>query len=105
MQTGGRRAAVRDREPDQDVVGRCLRVLRRHVPVPIAVKHPGVGQLVLRFAPAAPAVFLAERFIREFRVRVLIERLEIRVGRCGVDVEVNFFDVLRVVALRVREAE
>ena len=38
-------------------------------------------------------------------MRVLVDGLEVRVGGRGIDVEVNFFHVLGVVALRIGEAE
>ena len=97
--------AVSDRQANQDIVGGCLRVLRRHVPIAVSVEHSGVGKLVLRFVAAAAAVLLAEPFVGKLGLRVLVEGLEVRVGGRGVEVEVNFFDILGVVALRVGEAE
>jgi hypothetical protein len=58
-ESGGLRAAVRDRQSDQDVVGRCLGVLGDHVPVTVAIEDSGVGKLVLGFAPAATVALLA----------------------------------------------
>src|SRR5262245_35352832 len=55
--------------------------------------------------PAAGPVFLAERLVWKFRLRVLVNGLEVGVSGRGVDVEVDLFDVFGVITLRIREAE
>ena len=53
MQAGRLRSAVRDGEPDEQVVGPSLGVLGGHVPVPVPVERVGVGDLELGVVPGA----------------------------------------------------
>jgi hypothetical protein len=99
------RAAVRDREPDEEVVGRRLRVLGEHVEVAVLREDPGIDELELGIPPAAALVLLNEPRVGKRRLRVLVEGLHVRVGRRRVEVEVVVLDVLAVVALRASEAE
>ena len=105
MQAGGIRAAVSHCQPNQDVVGRRLGVLGDHVPVAITLENRCVGKLELGFMPAAAAALLAQRLVRKFNLWVLVERLEVRVSRRGVEIEVNLLNVLGVVALRIRQSK
>ncbi len=99
------RAAVADRDADEDVVGRGLGVLDLHVEVAAVVEDARVGQLELRLAARPRAVLAAQPLVRELGLRVLVQRLEVRVRRRGVEVEVRLLDVLAVVALVIGEPE
>ena len=99
------RAAVRDRDAEQDVLGRGLRVLGEDVEVAPLVEDAGVGQLELGVGLAAAPALLDEPRVRELGLRVLVERLQVRGGRGGVEVVVELLDVLAVVALGAGQAE
>src|SRR5262249_8446082 len=58
-----------------------------------------------RLSPAPAAVFLGQPRIRELLLRVLVEHLQVRVRRGGVEVVVQLLDVLTVAALGVGQAE
>src|SRR5689334_20447428 len=105
MQARGARATIGDRYANKNVVGCSLRVLGDDVPVAVLLERAGVDQLVLRLTPPAAAVFRAQRGVREFELWVFVDGLAVRVGGCRVDVEINFLDVLRMIAFRIRQTE
>jgi hypothetical protein len=94
-------AAVGDRDADEDVVRRGLGVLGRQVEVAAVVEDAGLDQLELGLVAAPPAVPFQQPGVGELTLRVLVERLEVRMGRGGVEVPVALLDVLGVVPLRV----
>src|SRR5260370_8323799 len=85
------------RDLDEDVFGRGLGVLDKDVEVAIIVEHPGVDEFEFALVAPAAAVFLDQRRVGKFALRILVQRLEIGSGRRGVEVEVTFLDVLAVV--------
>jgi hypothetical protein len=105
VQVGRVRAAVLDRDPDQHVVRPGLGVLGVHVEVPPAVEHAGVLDLVLPLGLGPPGVHVDQLLVRELGLRVLVQRLEVRAGRGGVEVPPELLRVLAVVALGVGQAE
>ena len=98
-------AAVGERDPDVDVVGRALGVLDVDVDVAVVVEDAGVEQLVLQLEPASGTVRGDEIGVRELAQRVAVAVLQVRARRRGVEVEVVLLHVLAVVALGVRQAE
>ena len=105
VQRGGVGTPVRHREADQHVVGRILGVLDLHVEVAVLVEDARVEQLILQLVLSALAVDLDQLLVGKRRLRILVEALEVRVGRRGIDVEVIFLQVLAVVALGAGQAE
>ena len=99
------RTAIVDRDPDQNVRRRRLRVFGDDVEVAIGVEDAGVEQLELRIEVAAPPVFFDQLRIRESPLGILVERLEIGVRGRRVQVVVALLDVLAVVAFAVGQAE
>ncbi len=97
--------AVVRRDRQQHVAGLCLRVFDEDVEVTAVRERAGIEQLVLRRADPAPAVLFHEIRIRERRLRILIEHLQIRMARRGVEIVVELLDVLTVIAFAVREPE
>ena len=98
--------AVGDRDADQDVVGRGLRVLGEDVEVAVVVEDAGVGELELGLVACRGARFSStSRAYGNSRLRVLVERLQVRVRRRRVEVEVRLLHVLAVVALGAGQAE
>ena len=97
-------AAVGHREPDQQVGRAPLRVLHDDVEVAVVVEDPGVEQLELRVVAPAPRALGEQPLVREGALRVLVERLHVRVRRHVVEVEPVVLRVLAVVPLVPREA-
>lgn len=96
---------VVDRDLDQNVVRRSFGILHEDIEVGIAVKDPGVEQLILEIVPGPPGVDLVELAIGKGRLRILVEELLVGVSGRVVEVEVVFIDVLPVVSLSVAQAE
>ena len=105
MKSGRLGAAIVDRELDEDVLGRFLRILDEHVEVAVLVEDPGIDQLILELASAPAPVPFHEVGIRERRLGILVQILHIRVRRRAIQVEVVLLDVLAVIALAVGEPE
>ena len=106
VQRRGLGAAVGDRDLDQDVFGRRLRVLDEHVEVAVAVEHARVEQLVLEVRRGRACRLVSHEVVVGIgRLRVLVEILHVRVRRRRVEIEVVLLDVLAVVALAVGQAE
>jgi hypothetical protein len=104
-QAGRLGPAVGNREPDEQVVRAGLGVLGGHVPVPVPVERIGVGDLELGVGAGAAAGLVPQPPVRELALGVLVEGLEVAVGRGGVQVEVRLLDVLGVVPLGVGQPE
>ena len=98
-------APVGHGDPDDDVVGRGLGILRDDIEVPPLVEHAGVGQLELRVGLATLPVLPHQLLVRELGLGILVQRFEVGVGRGGVQVEVGLLDVFAVIAFRPRQAE
>ena len=81
MELGRLGAAVRRGDPHEDVVGRRLRVLHRHVEVAVAVEDAGVEELVLRRPPAPPPILLDQGRVWELGLRVLVQELHVGMRR------------------------
>src|ERR1044071_8325821 len=75
-----RGAAVRRRNPDDDVFVRGLRVLDLHVEVLVVVEHAGIDQLVLELLARTGVIRLDQIVVRKRRLRILVEPLHVRVG-------------------------
>ncbi len=105
MQFGCLWAAIARRDADEDVVGGGLGVLYQDIEVAIAVKHPGIEQLILRVMPIALAIFLYELMVGEGGLGIFVEILHVGVGGGRVEVEVIFLDVFPMIALIASEAK
>ena len=104
-EAGGFRAAVRDRDLDQDVFGIGLGIFHEHIEVAIVVEYSGVEQFELRLVLSAPPVFFHQLTVGEFRLGILVQILHVGVRRRRVEVEVVFLHVLAVIALVAGQAE
>src|SRR5262249_24681838 len=65
----------------------------------------GVHELELGRLAAQPSILLDQAGVREFILRILVERLGIAVRGRRVEIEVTLLHVLAVIALRPRESE
>src|SRR6476469_4278156 len=105
MERRGIRAAIPRGNADQNVVRRRLRIFDEHIEVAIVVEYAGVEEFVLTIVARAPTVLIDEMRIGKLPVRILVERLVVRVCWRAIQVEVALIDVLAVVAFVVRQAE
>jgi hypothetical protein len=94
-----------NRDLNQQVFRRFLRIFDEHVEVPIVVENPRVEQLILRLCAAAAAARIDQIGVRVGSLRILVQVLHVRVRRRAVEVEVILLDVFAVVAFAVREPE
>src|SRR5581483_5770308 len=88
-----------------DVTGFALRVFDEDIEVAVLVEQPGIYQLVLRPAYPAAAILFRQVVVRIFALRVLVEHLEVRMARRGVQVVVQLLDVLPMITLAIGESE
>jgi len=105
MQPGLVRPPVVHGDLDQHVVGRRLGVLDEHVEVAVLGEDAGVQQLVLEIAATARPVGRHQVGVRVRRLWILVQELQVRMGRGAVQVEVVLLDVLAVVPLAVGQPE
>ena len=96
---------VEDRDLDEQILGRRLRVLDVDVEVPVIGERARVDQLVLELVAGAPAVGLDQIEVRERPLRVLVQVPHVGMRRRAVEVEVVLLDVLAVIPFGVGEAE
>src|SRR5207249_5194648 len=99
MQGRGIRSAVGDRDANQQVVGRCLRVFGDDVEVAVALEDSGVHELELGLTAAASLILVDEPYIGKLTLGILVETLHVGVGRRRVEIEVVVLDVLAVISL------
>jgi len=105
VQPGRLRPAVVGGQPDQDLLRPPLCVLHDDVVVPVVVEHAGVEQFILEVGAGPTPVLRHEELVREGALGVLVQKLEIGAGGCGVEVEVVLLDVLPVVPLGIGQPE
>ncbi len=99
------RPAVGHGDAPSDVLGGRLGVLDDDVEVAVLLEDAGVDQLELGFALGATRRLLDELLVGVRRVRVEIAHPQVGVGRRRVEVVVDLFDVLPMVALLSGQAE
>src|ERR1700676_1085299 len=98
-------ASVTDRNLHQNVLWRRLGVLDEDIEVAVVIEDVGVDQLTLGIVPGAPAVLLDELRIGKRPLWVLVEHLQVRMRRRGIQVVIELLDVLAMIGLIVGEAE
>ena len=102
---GGFRAAVRDRDLDQNVFGVGFGIFDEHIEVAVVVEDASVEQFEFRLVLAAPPIFLHQLSVGKFRLRILVQILHVGMRGRRVEVEVVFLHVLAVIALVAGQAE
>src|SRR5262245_54854443 len=93
VQTGALGPTGGDGEAYQDVIWICFGILDKNIKIAVFVENTRVYQLVLELLPRPAPVCFQQIAIRERLLGVLIEVLHVRVCRCGVEVEIIFFDI------------
>src|SRR5262245_42048711 len=99
------RSAIGDRDADQHIVGRCFGILNKNIEVAIVIERARINELELRIGLAAPTILLDELRVRELALRILVQRLHVRVRPRRVEVVKALLHIFAVVALVAREAE
>jgi len=79
--------------------------LDENVPVTVLVKGIGVKYLELNNLATAMPIFANDVFIWIGPLRVLVQKLHVGVSRRGIQVIIQFLDVLSVISLGARHAE
>ena len=105
MQLGRFRTAVVNADLDQEIFRGFLGILDKDVKISILIEHAGVEQLVLEFVPAPTSACVDQVVVRVSGVRIFVEVLHVRMGRCAVEVEVILLDILAVITFAVGEAK
>src|SRR5262245_31128526 len=105
MQRRRLRTAVPRCDADQDVFERRLPAFDEDVGVTVVLEYTRVEKLELRLGAPAAAALRQERGIRIRRLRILVEKLHVRVSRRGIEVEVVLLHVLAMVSLGPGEPE
>src|SRR5262245_9291489 len=105
MQFGLRQTAVAGRDLYQNILRRLFGILDEHIEVAVVVEDTGVEKLILHLGATAAPVGLHQVGVGKSRLRVLVEKLHVGVGRRRVEVEVVLFDVLAVVGFAVGQAK
>src|SRR5436305_11270976 len=93
------------RNANQDVFTRGFRVLNKDVEVAAIVEDAGIHQLKLGIEPRAPTALINQLLIREFLLRILVQRLHVGMRRRVVEVEVAFLYIFSVIAFRSAQSE
>src|SRR5262249_48540951 len=98
-------ATVLDGDDHQDVVGGAFGILDRDIEVAAVLEEAEILELDLAILRAERARSRDELAIGEGALRILVQISEVAPGRRRVLVEINFFQVLAVVALGPAQAE
>ncbi len=105
LQRRGLGPAVVGGDAHQQVLGPGLGIFDEDVEVAVVVEDAGVQQFVLRLQAAAALVLLQQLLVGEGLLRVLVQKLHVRVRGRVVEVEVVLLHVLAMVALGAAQAE
>jgi hypothetical protein len=96
---------IHDLDSNEDILEVALRVLYENIEVAAVIEDTCVVQVVFPVKTATLPVLFDKLSVRKLRLRILVEPLQVRSGWSGVEIVVNLFDVLSVIALFTRQAE
>ena len=105
MQSVGVRASIGHRDLHQHVIRVGLGVVHLDDPVPPAVEHPGVDQLVFGLKPISPPVLVDQILIRIRRLRIVIAPAVPGMTRDRVEIPPILLHVLAMIPLRPGQPE
>src|SRR5262245_57882375 len=69
------------------------------------IEYPRISKFKFRFAASPPARLLDEPCVRKLRLRILVERLHVRVRWGRIEIEVGLLHILAMITLGIRQAE
>ena len=98
-------AAIGRADFDEHVFDIALGIFDEHVEIAALGKYASIEQLKFGSASTALGIFFDEPPVREFGLRILVEHAHVAVGRGGVEIEIIFFNIFAVIALRAGEAK
>src|SRR5579884_1215384 len=99
MEGSGVWSPIRGRNANQDILWLRLRVLDHNIKVTILGKNACIYQLIFWLLPSSSPILSHQIIIGEGALRILIERLHIRMGWSIIQIVIIFFDILSVIAL------
>ena len=102
VQRRGLRPPIRARDPDQNVVRAGFRIFDEDIEVPTLHEHIRIFDLELGIALPTPRVLGHQLLVWKRTLGILVECLQIRRRRRGIQIVVHLFDVLAVIAFRTR---
>ena len=105
MQIGRFRSSIVDRDENQDILMGGLGIFDNDIEVAIVVEHTGLAEFVFPVLFPAPPVFFDEPGIREFSLRIFVEKLHVGMRRRGIEIKIRFLDIFPMVAFVAGEAE
>ena len=92
--------AIRDGDPDVNIVWRLLRVLGEDVEIAALLKNARVDDLIFGKIQIPPTIHADQLIVGKGCLRVLVERFQVRVGRRRIEIEITLLDVLPMVSFR-----
>ena len=94
---------VHDLYADQQVFSGGFAVLDEHIKIAVVVKHPSIDQFKLERVAATATVLFDQPGVGEFGLGIFVEILQVRMGRCGVKIEVILLDILAMIPFAARQ--
>src|SRR6059058_2979577 len=70
----------------------------KHVEIAPIIEYSGIHQLELGIEARSPAVLLNQPRVRKLLLRILVQRLHVRMRRCVVQIEVAFLYIFSMIA-------
>ena len=83
----------------QHIFRRCFGVFNEHVEIVVIIENTCIQQFKFGVPPATPGILLHQLLIGKCCMRIFVEHTHVAVGRCTIEVEVEFFDIFTMVAL------
>src|SRR5436309_14290200 len=105
MQFGILRAAVANRDFDQDVRRCFLGVLYKDIEIAVLRENAGIEQLIFKFVASSLPVRLNQVGIGIGGLRILVEVLHVGVGQRRIEIEIVLLHILPVIAFAVGKPE
>src|SRR5215467_11865238 len=105
MDRGCFRTSVMHRNAHQEVVRACFGVLDEYIKIPVIVEYSGIEQLEFRLVLPPATILLHQPRIRKCTMGVLVEHFQIRMRGGGIQIIIQLFHVLSVIALSIYEYE
>src|SRR5260370_40309948 len=99
------RTSVSCTDPDENVFRARFGVLREDVEITVFVEGACIQQLILEITSIPATVFFHELAVRKFSLLVLVQSLQVRVSRSGVQIKAILLHVLAVIAFIARKSK
>ena len=97
--------AIRDRDPDVNIVRRLFRVLGKNVEIAAVFKNAGIDELIFGEIEISSAILADQLIVWKGRLRVLVKRFQVGVSGRRIEIKITLLDVLPMVSFRARQAK